>query len=49
MYNLIYHIKETAAIVDAWEQSLKQTYQEKLHNKKLHNFKPLRHITTIIK
>ena len=48
MYNLIYHI-ETAAIVDAWEQGLKQTYQEKLHNKELHNFKTSRHIITIMK
>ena len=33
MYNLIYYINETPAIVDAWEPGLKQTYQEKLHNK----------------
>jgi len=39
MHNLIYHINDTASIVDAWEQGLEQTYQENLHNKELHNFK----------
>jgi len=41
MYNLIYHINETAAVVDAWEQGFKWTCQEKFHNKELNNFKTL--------
>jgi hypothetical protein len=49
MYNLIYHINETATVLDAWEQGLKQICQEKLHNKELHNFKTLRHIITTMK